>query len=300
MNNPTRRNRNIGTSAQGHGQNNRLRIPDPYGTISLHWERVGKAKRATRMIWGRTISFYVQPMRADCVHACTVDDIARVLSLVPRTDCQGLDVIVLRQPTRKEDLLADVWGRLAYAADLVDEHGAVVYQGPAVLLEAVCPSRPIPFGKRLSVDASDELERLVLDGHRIRRDDRWHTVECTLASCRTTQLFRTVPHEIGHWVDYLDHVERPHSRAPYPDDDDDTDRSMRYHSRSRRDKEAAANRYADQLRRRLMTEGAIPFDRILDSAQLAADGLSLDDFEIRDVATHHQSSDQAQPPADRQ
>ena len=101
-------------------QNNWLRIPDPYGTISLHWERVGKAKLVTRMIWGRTISFYVQPTRADCVHACTVDDITRLLSLVPRTDCQGLDVFVLRQSTRKEGLLKSVWGRLAYEADLTE------------------------------------------------------------------------------------------------------------------------------------------------------------------------------------
>ena len=51
-----------------------------------------------------------------------------------------------------------------------------------------------------------------------------------------TQLFRTMPHEIGHWVDYLDSVVQPQSRAPYSDADDYTDRSMRYHSRSRRDK----------------------------------------------------------------
>jgi hypothetical protein len=47
------------------------------------------------------------------------------------------------------------------------------------------------------------------DGHIIRSGDRDHRVESTLQGCRATQLYRTFPHEVGHWDDFLQKVDLP-------------------------------------------------------------------------------------------
>jgi hypothetical protein len=117
------------------------------------------------------MSFYIQRTRPECVHACTVDDIAHLLSQVPSTDWEGLDAIVLRQPRREEQTLAPVWGRLAYAADLTNSKGRILYSGPAIILEAFIPAAPFKFGKSLSMDGTAELKRLICDGHKLRPGD---------------------------------------------------------------------------------------------------------------------------------
>jgi hypothetical protein len=102
---------------------------------------------------------------------------------------------------------------LTYAADFVDGRGDVIYSGPAIIIEAVNPAKPIKFGKRLSLESVAELERLRVDGHHVRDADKNHQIDSTLESCRATQLYRTLPHEIGHWVDYVEKVERPSSQS---------------------------------------------------------------------------------------
>lgn len=177
--NPTRRNRNIGTAKSGHGQKNRMTIPEVAHGENLFWERIDGARQVLRTVSGRPIRFFVQATRADCVHPCTVDDIAHLLSQMPAGDWEGIEAILLRQPRRKEEVLAPVWGRLAYAADLVDRRGRVFYRGPAIVIEAVNPTEPVKFGKNLPPDGLAELERLKLDGHRIRHGDKNHVVEPT-------------------------------------------------------------------------------------------------------------------------
>ena len=63
----------------------------------------------------RDLPFFVEETRPDCVHACTVGDIAIVLNLIPPPDYATLAAVVLRQPKRKEQRLAAVWGRMAYS-----------------------------------------------------------------------------------------------------------------------------------------------------------------------------------------
>ncbi|MDJ0797430.1 MAG: hypothetical protein QNJ51_11470 [Calothrix sp. MO_167.B12] len=46
-----------------------------------------------------------------------------------------------------------------------------------------------------------ELERLREDGHRTATDKRHYLISSTLDSIRNTQLYRTLHHEIGHYVD---------------------------------------------------------------------------------------------------
>jgi hypothetical protein len=70
----------------------------------------------------------------------------------------------------------------------------------AAIIEWPSSSRP---------QEQDEPERLRADGHQVRQVGRRHIVSTTLTSVRATQLYRTFPHEIGHWVDFLEQVKRP-------------------------------------------------------------------------------------------
>jgi hypothetical protein len=283
--NPTRRNRNIGTAKSGHGQNNRMTVPQVAHGENLFWERIDGARQVIRTVSGRPLKFFVQATRADCVHACTIDDIVRVLSCLPAADWEGIEAILLRQPSRKEQVLAAVWGRLAYAADLVDRHGRVLYQGPAIVLEAVNPIEPIKFAKRLPSEDLAELERLRLDGHKIRQGERNHTIEPTLESCRETQLYRTLLHELGHWVDFLEKVERPAALLAPGTSDRYSALLDRYHQRPSREKEQFAHSYAERTRQHLTALHVLPFDRQLDRERLDQDNLRVEDFDVG--ATHN-------------
>ena len=277
--NPTRRNRNIGTVKSGHGQNNRMTIPEVAQGDYRFWERIDTATEVSRTVAGRTLKFFVQPTRADCIHACTVTDIARLISNVPASDGEGLEAIVLRQPRRKEQTLASVWGRLSYAAEFVNERGDVLYGGPAIIIEAVNPTEPIKFGKALSLDDAAELERLKSDGHKLRPGDKNHTIEPSPESCRATQLYRTLPHELGHWVDFLEKVERPATMQGVVVETEGYTRLLDgYHSRPHREKEYFAHDYAERLRKQLAAIGAIPFERQCDRECLIQEGLRLQDF----------------------
>jgi len=137
-----------------------MTIPEVARGQYTFWERIDDAREVTRIIGNRTIKFYVQQTLTDCIHACTVDDIAHLLRYLPSKDWEGIGAVLLRQARRKEQTLASVWGRLAYAVDLVKKSGRVVYRGPAIVLEAVNPIAPVKFGRGLSIDSLDELDRL--------------------------------------------------------------------------------------------------------------------------------------------
>src|SRR5713101_1856265 len=107
--NPVRRNRNIGTAKQGLGRNNALRIPSVCHEERVWWENLGPHTLLERSTGSRTIGFLVECTREDCEHACSVDDICQILSLVPAEDIESLDTIILRQPTRKQWLLSPAW-----------------------------------------------------------------------------------------------------------------------------------------------------------------------------------------------
>jgi hypothetical protein len=247
----TRRNRNIGTAKQGHGQNNRLVIP--WCGLKLYYENLTEYKVAERTVHSRSLPFIVEKTRADSCHACTVDDIAHVLRNVPFSDFFGIDFIVLRQPKRKEEIINPVWGRLAYFAEIGP------HQGRAIFLEALNPSKPIRWSKSLTPDERQELERLRDDGHEIITTRQEHKINVSLESVRATLLYRTLLHEIGHIVD------------------NDRDRDA-FGRKSSLEKETFAHLYAEKLRERLVRFGVIPFARIFDKKIIARDGLSVSDF----------------------
>lgn len=250
--NPVRRNRNIGTPKQGHGQNNHLVIPSLYRIA----EQLGDHSSQVRNIQGKEVTFIVEATSGECLHACTVEDIIHVLSNVPLSDWAGLETFVLRQSTGKTRILNPAWGRLFYWVDL-DFRGRTIARGPAIFLEAVDVQAPVKWSARLDPEDSAELERLRADGHRVERSGSRHIVTPDPESARATQLYRTLPHEIGHWFDWLEKVEAPAARG------EDVDAlSDRYFARPKSEREAFAHRYADTLRSLLEGQGAIPFPRI--------------------------------------
>jgi hypothetical protein len=137
--NNTRRNRNIGTAKQGHGQNNKFEIPShfSYAEPKVYFEDLKNYRSVERIIKSYLITFLVEETRADCVHACTVYDITHVLQNVPAADLEYLPLLILRQPKRKEEILNPVWGRYIYYAT-IDEHC-----GSAICLDTFDLSKPV-------------------------------------------------------------------------------------------------------------------------------------------------------------
>ena len=268
--NPTRRNRNIGTAKRGHGKDNRLTIPRK-SSAPVFFEDVGDHRVIRRRIGEQDVGFVVERTREDCIHCCTVDDIAHLLAAVPNKDWSGIEIVFLRQPTRKQQVLSNVWGRLIYFAEIAGLEGAMI------VLEALDLSKPRKWSRSLGPDDTAELDRLRQAGHRIEATRRRMLIHSSLESARATQLYHTILHEIGHWVDFKRSVEGPIDRGERADEDYGA-LCDRYWARPGQEKEAFAHRYADETAAALRRKGIIPFDRKIDLDLLAAENLAVNDF----------------------
>lgn len=252
--NPTRRNRNIGTARQGHGQNNSLVIP--MRSDGQHWlDEIGSHQIVEATVNNIEVRFIVEKTITGCIHPCTIADVSRVLEQLPKTDWVGLRTIIFRQPTRKQLMLSPVWGRLVYFARPTSRSGKVLSEGPAIFLEATEIGRPIVWRTSLDPEDADELQRLREDGHLINRVGKKHVIEVSAYSARQTQLYRTLLHEMGHWFDWLSKVEEPAARG-----EDFATLEERYFARPKYEREAFAHRYAEQQRLTLEATGIIPFE----------------------------------------
>jgi hypothetical protein len=274
--NPIRRNRNIGTSRQGRGADNRLTIPRICHDQREWWGQLSKFITVERDVGRRKLTFIVERTRDDCVYASTLDDVCCMMSFIPASDWESLDTFVLRQSTRKEWSLAQSWGRLAYFADLGSPGKKTARVGPALFLEAVDPSTPWRVEKSLSPSDSAELNRLISDGHKADRRGRYILLQGGVEAIRMTQLYRTIPHEVGHWVDWLANVVRKSDRTSTPLEN----LEERYFARPQSEREAFAHRYADSVRDRLLRKHLIPFPRMIDVGAFLRDGLSPKDFAL--------------------
>jgi hypothetical protein len=256
--NPIRRNRNIGTAKQGRGRTNTMTIPAVCHCERIWWENLGPHVVSDQSVGLHKITFIVEQTREGCVHACTVEDICRILSLIPASDMESLDTVVMRQPTRKQEAVNPAWGRLAYSTDLGRPGRKTSRTGPALFLEAKDPTQVWKWNRKLCSDDSLELDRLRTDGHRVEDTGKRFVFHSNLESIRATQLYRTLPHEVGHWVDWLEYVVRParNDSGLYEVLSD------RYFARPQREREQFAHQYADKLRKRLAAEGKIPFQPI--------------------------------------
>jgi hypothetical protein len=256
--NPIRRNRKLGTSSSGHGLDNRLVIPESRRDSRLFWEKLRDAVRLD--ING--FAFLVEPCLPGFVHAVTVDDAVRLLALLPPDDLTTLRAVVFRQPTRKQTILRPVWGRLAYFAEI----GSM--QGPAVILEAHPVDDRYEHTRSLSPDEAEELERLRADGHVVTGGPRFR-IQTSLASTRSTQLFRTLPHEIGHLV----HYEREVRLRANGDALAEVALRDQFFTRPAREKEDFAHRYARKVVAALSASHRLPFPRLDDPKRMRRQSL---------------------------
>lgn len=258
--NPIRRNRNIGTSKQGYGKDNKLVIPDRWSDLSIYWERLNNPVAIPITVNKHKIDILVEPTTHGYFHACTVEDIEFLLQKIPVKHLQEVKLIVLRQPKKKEQILCSVWGRMAYWANIGE------FSGPAIYLEAQPLDVKLTWSKKLSVQQKAELERLKQDGHKISEDKRSFYISTCLQSIRNTQLYRTLPHEVGHLVDYLVHVTEASAQNPQQKDL----LLKMYWSKPKYDKEIFAHRYADEF----YQKNNVAFCRIENPKRMMSCGLN--------------------------
>jgi hypothetical protein len=263
--NPGRRNRNIGTARQGHGQDNRMVVPRLSRAQGSLTAVLAPARIEWRGVAGRDLCFVVEETSGGCSHACTVADVVALLRHIPASDWAGLDTFVLRQSTRKSRLLRPAWGRLYYNARLAFRDGSPGRWGPTVFLEAFEVGSSFSWPTSLDPDDAAELEQLRADGHRIEQAGRRYRITSPAEAVRATQLYRTLPHEIGHWFDWLEKVETPAARG-----EDFAQLEDRFFARSNREREPFAHLYAERVRVGLEADGVIPFDRKLDAGSSPA------------------------------
>ena len=260
--NSFRRNRNIGTAKAGRGQNNRLVIPSSWADSRSFYEKVPGAVILTRDVGGHSLAIVVEPCPSGIFHAVTPDDVENLMRRLPLPDVQHIAMMVFRFPKRKEQILSPVWGRLVYHVEIGSS------AGPAVVLEAQPLGGTRRWSKSMGPDVRRELDRLRSDGHEVTSDRRHHIIKSTRTTVRNTQLYRTLPHEVGHYVQYHQDVE---SRAG--DDLDEWGRlNDAYFSRPQREREDFAHRYADNFRASATALGGIPFDPV-PPERLARQGL---------------------------
>ncbi|AHE55277.1 hypothetical protein NX02_18040 [Sphingomonas sanxanigenens DSM 19645 = NX02] len=176
--------------------------------------------------------------------------------MIPASDWVGIRTILFRQPTRKQSILNPLWGRLIYWGEISTAQRRTIATGPMIILEAVDEDMTMRWSSALDPDSHEQLDRLRADGHAIDFDGRSHRITVTPASARNTQLYRTLPHEIGHWFDWLEKVEGPGARGePF-------DALMdRYFARPKAEREAFAHRYADDIYKSLFARDSIPFEQ---------------------------------------
>ncbi len=252
--NPVRRNRHIGTKAQGHGQDNRHVIPESWHRNQCYYEQLCAYREVIRELGTKKLLFLVEPTRPDWFYPCSIDDICRALSLSTKDELGAFDFIVLRQPTRKQRILCPVWGRAMFIFDV----GA--HSGAAIVIEAQNLA-PIKWNVSLNPEQTRELERHRSDGHRIVRTRRGISIVPSLATLRNTVLHRTLFHELGHHIDY--------NRSS----------SDEWSGKTKSAKEDFVHRFAKETSDRLFSEGALPFAPIIDDESLALDRLQRSWFD---------------------
>ena len=268
--NPTRRNRNIGTEKSGSSRNNKFAVPERWADFRIFWERLNDPVFHPFSIKDHDLTLVVEPPKDGYLHVCTPHDVMSVLELIEQEHLEEIDLVVFRQPKKKEEILKPAWGRFVYYADLGR------YSGPAIYLEAVKSGRTIRWGNKLDTYERKELASLEAEGHKIEKVKRGYDITPAPDSVRNTQLYRTVPHEIGHAVDYLCHALQPQLESG-SEAEDEYIRAV-FKSKPGLDKEEFANRYAREFFEKWSGNGLLPFERKHEKDELEAMGLNHEWF----------------------
>ena len=228
--NPTRRSRNIGTAAQGFKSRNTFAIPSPQQADHRFYERLVNPVESSMMLGPHEFTVLIEPTLDGFFYYLSVPDVLEVLKLIPEIDRHGIDLIVFRQPKRKERIFSPVWGRMAYWADFGK------HSGTSVVIEAIAHDYSYKIGKDIGPVFARELEALTADGHKVITAAKKIEIACPPNAIRNTQLFRTLPHEIGHNVDFTQKVRNAEG-------DWEELRNL-YFARPQREREQFADRYA--------------------------------------------------------
>ena len=251
--NPIRRNRNIGTKAHGHGENNRLSIPESWHELKYFYDKLNSFVPIQQQIRTHKLTFLIEATRPNWFHTITVDDACVILTHLPPEDLKAFDLIVMRQPTRKQRILSPVWGRAIFCFDIKE------FNGRAIILEAQT-EESFTWPISLSPASVRELDRLAEDGHQIQKKRRCYEIHPTFTSLRNTMLYRTLLHEVGHHVDYQNYTEEE------------------WDIRTSQEKEDYAHRYAAEKAAQLRAAGICPFYPIINTMEMANAGLKIDWF----------------------
>jgi len=231
-----------------------MRVPEPntdkYGEYRRNVSIIEKADVRDIEIQGHEMTLIYERPRHDAGYPCSPEDVIHILSLVPERDLEGLKIIAFRQPTRTQSNLDGAWGRLCYFADFRYASGS------AIVLEARDLNGTIKHSKKMPIEWMSEMERLREDGHQIEETRREYILHLTPETARNTVLYRTVLHELGHWVDYVQKV-KDYATVEFEEWLESRDL---YSSRTARVKEDFAHRYADGMGAKLREQGLIPFD----------------------------------------
>lgn len=269
--NPAKRNRNIGTAKAGHGQDNTLTIPRTWngGNVFDFHARHARLFELRLDSHSLEIPLFVEPPRNLFFHACTPHDVQRLLELVPAAHLTGLAAIVLRQPTKKEQVLRSVWGAIYYDSRFGGREGSIIY------LDAQYRGCYTHWSKSLTPQDEKELNRLEKVGFSMESDKRRITLRGTPEQIRHTQLYCTLPHEIGHLVDLNRFVNACEETTT-----GERERIFQWfcNSRPTLDKEFFANRYAEELIKKGLISGELPFPRRAERKALQQAGLDPEWF----------------------
>ncbi|MGJ5619792.1 hypothetical protein [Sulfitobacter sp. MF3-043] len=253
---PERRNRKIGTSASGYSKSNDMRIPeswqDKHGNFSVFLERLKNAKEQDVTIGNFELTTLFEEPRDGFTYGCSPLDVIKLLTAAVNLVPSLPDIVAFRQPTRKQQLQRPVWGRFLYFAEF-GKHG-----GTAILLEAQELGAKLKWSKRMTMEDRDEFARLVSDGHAFTEEKRGFQAELNEGSVRNTILYRTLLHELGHWVHYHQEV----LNAPTALNEDQEVASELYFSKPSTEREVYAHAFSAKLGQSLREASEIPFDPI--------------------------------------
>lgn len=244
---PERRNRKLGTPDWSWKDQHEARptfdVPWPDWEYRAPEERWSAETVERHQVHGKTTLVVTERPLNGSVHACSPSDVCAVLRCLPKADVAGVGLVVLRQPTRKEEIFRPAWGRMHWCADFRG------YRGPAITLDAIDFQRPrIRMSRSLSPERAQELERLRRHRFVITETNRTYDVLLTPEHVRRWLLVRTVPHEVGHWVDYRHRVLDRLDAATVTDvlaDPRYEELAERWLARPERERERFADRYAD-------------------------------------------------------
>lgn len=231
-----------------------MRIPeswvDEHGNCSLYYERLVSPQVTQIIVGDNHLKILYETPKDGFSYGCSPSDVIKLLARATKFAPALPNIIAFRQPTRKQRQQNPVWGRFMYFAEFAEHHGT------AVILEAQRLGASLKWPKRMTLEDRAEYQRLLQDGHSFVETKRNFVTEFTEESVRSTVLYRTFLHELGHLADYHQKVLNDQS-ALDPDQDAAADL---YFARPASEREAFAHRFAEELGQSLLGSGAIPFE----------------------------------------